>query len=118
MASILALAVLDAVLTFNTVRDACHDTNHWANVNIPISPATASTEVVKGDVAFLAGRYAGSVLYLRNGQRQVANIESAEFLRALGITSAAPPSRGNVWRLDPSRTVPRSYIVVRCFSVQ
>ena len=118
MVSMLALATLDAVLMFSTVRDACHDTQNWANVNIPISPATASTEVVKGDVAFLAGRYAGSVLYLRNGQRQVANIESTEFLRALGITSKTPPSRGDVWRLDPGRAVPQSYVVVRCFSVQ
>ena len=76
-----AIVALNAVLGFTTVRDGCRTTEHWANVNIPISPDSKSTEVARGDAVFAAGRFVGSVLTLRNGRRYIANAsaDSAAF---------------------------------------
>lgn len=119
MLPILAFAI-NTILTFTAVRNGCQATQHWANVNIPIAPNRASTEVVLGGAVFDSGHFVGSLLTLRNGQRYVADLspDSATLLRALGIKMSHPPQRGETWPVDAGRSLPARDVQVQCFIVR
>jgi hypothetical protein len=118
MIAIAAIAALDAVVRLSAVRDACVTTERWADVNIPISPDSKSTEVGRGDAVFVEGRFVGSILTVRNGRRYVANAseDSTAFLRALGIRTSRGNHRGDVWPIGARATLPIGYVRIRCFS--
>ncbi len=118
MIGIAAIAALDAVLRLSTVRDGCVTTERWADVNIPNSRDSKSTEVGRGEAVFVAGRFVGSILRVRNGRRYVANAseDSTAFLRAFGIRTSGGDHRGDVWPIGARATLPIGYVGIRCFS--
>jgi hypothetical protein len=125
-AVVVALSVLG--LTFTTVRNGCHEVAMWQNVNIPIAPAVASTEVLRGTAIFDSTDFLGALLTLRNGKAyataavraaavgsDVPSAASIRLLRQLGIANRDAVSLGSVTPVGRRRAIPTSYTTVVCF---
>jgi hypothetical protein len=123
----LVLATSVIALSYTTVQHGCHDVAMWEDVNIPVAPAVASSEVVRGTAIYNSSSYLGMLLTVRSGAVYFAAATPSAapdavaagvktLLQKLEIREPDATARGKVNIVRTAKRLPATYIAIDCFS--